>query len=107
MPGPTNTLLIEGSFVELSEELAQYIDNIKKSEEGSGVQAEIAPTVAKLRESDQSEEEPSEAQEKERQQQRTEILKHLVAGSAVLNSAPEKGAHCDHKVLLTHFLKLT
>lgn len=95
MPGPANTLLIEGSFAELSEELAQYIDNIKKTEEGSGVQAEIAPTIAKLRESDQSSGEPSEANEKEAEQQRTTVLKSLVQSSAVLNSAPEKGVLSD------------
>jgi translation initiation factor 3 subunit M len=76
MPGPVNTLLIDGSFEELSDELAQYIDEIKKrqGEEGT-VQAEISPLL--------------------KQGQKDEVLKKLVLGSSVLNAAPEKG--------LTHF----
>jgi len=73
MPGPTNTLLIEGSFEELADELAQYIDGIKKSqgEEGPNLQAEIAPLSE--------------------QRQKDEVLKKIVTASAILNAAPEKG----------------
>lgn len=73
MPGPFNTLLIEGSFEELADELAHYIDEVKKkpSEDGSGIQSEIAPLLE--------------------QGQKDEALKRLVTGSAVLNTAPEKG----------------
>lgn len=72
MPGSTNTLLIEGSFEELAEELAQYIDGIKKTqgEEGS-LQGEIAPLSE--------------------QGQKDEVLKKIVTASAILNAAPEKG----------------
>jgi translation initiation factor 3 subunit M len=73
MPGPSTTLLIEGTFEELADELAQYIDNLKNShsEGGSNVQKEVAEEL--------------EAGKKD------EVLKKLIMGSAVLNQAPEKG----------------
>ena len=73
MPGPTNTLLIEGTFEELVEELAQYIDGVKKTqgEDGSSLQGEIAPLLE--------------------QGQKDEVLKKVVTASTVLNAAPEKG----------------
>lgn len=73
MPAPSNTLLIEGSFDELADELAHYIDDVRKKpgDEGSGIQAEIAPLLEKG--------------------QKDEALKKLVTGSTALNSAPEKG----------------
>ncbi|KAA6412128.1 MAG: eukaryotic translation initiation factor 3 subunit M [Lasallia pustulata] len=72
MPGPTNTLLIEGSFEELADELAHYIDEIRKKQgdDGQGIQAEITPLLE--------------------QGQKNEALKKIVTGSAVLNAAPEK-----------------
>lgn len=83
MPAPTNTLLVEGSFTELAEELAQYLDGLRK-EEGSSVLAEISPLLEPLRQQEQNGEEPD-------LKQRDEILKKLVVAAAVLNSAPEKG----------------
>lgn len=73
MPGPTNTLLIEGTFEELADELAHYIDEIRKkqSDDAPGIQAEITPLLE--------------------QGQKNEALKKIVTGSAVLNAAPEKG----------------
>lgn len=75
MPGPTNTLLIEGSFEELADELAHYIDEVKKKpvEDGSSIQSEIASLLE--------------------QGQKDEALKKIVTGSTVLNTAPEKGFH--------------
>jgi translation initiation factor 3 subunit M len=81
MPAPTNTLLIEGSFTELADEFAQYIDALRK--EGS-LQSEIAPLLEPLRQQEQSE---GEADLK----QRDEVLKKLVSSATALNSAPEKG----------------
>ena len=74
MPEPANTLLIEGSFEELAEELAQYLDNVKKtqSEDGSST---VHGEVMRLLE----------------QNQKDDVLKKLVTASVVLNSAPEKG----------------
>lgn len=81
MPAPTNTLLIEGSFSELAEEFAQYIDTLRK--EGN-LQSEIAPLIQPIREQEQSEGEPD-------LKQHDEVLKKLVGAASVLNSAPEKG----------------
>lgn len=89
MPGPSNTLLIEGSFEELADELAHYIDEVKKkpSEDGSGIQSEIASLLE--------------------QGQKDEALKKLVTGSLVLNTAPEKGNRtslnpCARQLILIH-----
>ena len=73
MPGPTNTLLIEGSFEELIDELAHYIDNVQKKQtpDNANLQTEITPLLEKG--------------------QKDEVLKKLVTGSDVLNTAPEKG----------------
>ncbi|MCJ1386612.1 hypothetical protein MMC17_009738 [Xylographa soralifera] len=72
MPGSTNTLLIEGSFEELSDELAHYVDEIRRrqGDDGASLQADITPILE--------------------QGQKDEALKKLVTGSAVLNAAPEK-----------------
>ena len=73
MPGPTNTLLIEGTFEELADELSQYIDDVKRkiSEDSATLKAEVSPLLE--------------------QGQKDEALKKLVTGSSALNSAPEKG----------------
>ena len=92
MPAPTNTLLIEGSFAELSEELAQYIDNINKVESEKGLQAEIAPTLEQLRSQEQIEEVPDASQQEQIVKVREDVLKKLVSASSALNAAPEKGA---------------
>ena len=75
MPAPINTLLIDGSFGELCEELAHYVDDIKKKQgdDSSNLQAEITPLLE--------------------QRQQDEVLKRLVTGSTALNSAPEKGTY--------------
>ncbi|KAF7168508.1 hypothetical protein CNMCM5623_001528 [Aspergillus felis] len=82
MPAPTSTLLIEGTFTELADEFAQYIDALRKNE-GASLQSEIAPLIEPLRQQEQSEEEPD-------RKQRDEVLKKLVGAAAVLNAAPEK-----------------
>ncbi|KAF2757201.1 eukaryotic translation initiation factor 3 subunit M [Pseudovirgaria hyperparasitica] len=73
MPGITNTLMIEGSFEELVEELAQYIDALKRTagEESPSTQSEC---VALLKEAGKQD----------------EVLKKLVGASVALNTAPEK-----------------
>lgn len=88
MPGPSNTLLIEGSFSELAEELAQYIDTLAKAEEGAGVQAEIEQLLGAIREAEQSQESTDDAAVSK---QKDEVLKKIVTKAAVLNSAPERG----------------
>ncbi|KAH8698276.1 PCI domain protein [Talaromyces proteolyticus] len=96
MPAPTNTLLIEGSFTELCEELAQYIDVLRK-DEGSSIHAEVLPLLEPLRQQEQNGEEPS-------LQQRDEVLKKVVAAGAVLNSAPEKEITAAYN-LLVHLIQ--
>ena len=74
MPGPSNTLLIEGSFEELADELAHYVDDVQKKQtpdNANNIQAEITPLLEKS--------------------QKDEVLKKLVTASDVLNTAPEKG----------------
>ncbi|KAL1643516.1 hypothetical protein SLS58_004876 [Diplodia intermedia] len=72
MPAPTNTLLIEGSFEELADELAQYLNALKKNQgdESSDLQSEVGSLLEENKKDD--------------------VLKKLVTASAVLNSAPEK-----------------
>ena len=88
MPGPSNTLLIEGSFAELADELAQYLDTVSKSEADSGVQSEIASMLSEIREKEHAEE-PADSDTI--QTQKDEVLKKVVGKAAVLNNAPEKG----------------
>jgi translation initiation factor 3 subunit M len=73
MPGPKNTLLIEGTFEELTGEFAQYIDTLKKSQgdESSNLQGETAELF--------------------KENKKDDVLKKLVVGSQALNQAPEKG----------------
>ena len=74
MSGPSNTLLIEGSFEELADEFAHYLDEVQKKQtpdNNANVQSEITPLLEKG--------------------QKDEVLKKLVTASDVLNSAPEKG----------------
>ncbi|TKA28757.1 Eukaryotic translation initiation factor 3 subunit M, partial [Cryomyces minteri] len=70
MPAPTNTLLIEGSFEELAEELARYLDNQGQGEQTSSLHSEIGSLL--------------------QDNKKDEVLKKLVSGSTVLNSAPER-----------------
>ncbi|EEQ34526.1 PCI domain-containing protein [Microsporum canis CBS 113480] len=69
----TNTLLIEGSFDELADELARRFPRSAKKE--------------------QSEEELTEEQTKQVQDERVEVLKKMVLAAPVLNAAPEKGIY--------------
>lgn len=69
MPAPTNTLIVEGTLEELADELAVYIDGLRKDAEP------IQPEVSKLLQDGKQE----------------DALKKLVGSSSVLNSAPEKG----------------
>ncbi|KAJ5915445.1 Eukaryotic translation initiation factor [Penicillium verhagenii] len=96
MPAPTNTLLIEGSFAELAEEFAQYVDALRKEDT---LQSEIAPLLQPIREQEQSEGEPD-------LKQRDEVLKKIVAAAAALNGAPEKEIIPSYN-LLVHLVHLS
>jgi translation initiation factor 3 subunit M len=73
MAGPKNTLLIEGSFEELTDEFAQYIDSLKKAQgdDSANLQSESAELL--------------------KENKKDDVLKKLVVGSQALNQAPEKG----------------
>ncbi|KAL9101617.1 MAG: hypothetical protein Q9163_003136 [Psora crenata] len=73
MPAPANTLLIEGTFEELADELAGYIDDIQKKHnpDAASIKTDIIPLLEK--------------------DQKDDALKKLVTGSSVLNTAPERG----------------
>lgn len=73
MPGLTNTLLIEGSTEELADELAAYIDQLRKAQSQPG--EPIQPEVASLMQ----------------EQKLEDALKKLVGNASILNTAPEKG----------------
>ncbi|OJD22596.1 eukaryotic translation initiation factor 3 subunit M [Blastomyces percursus] len=92
-----NTLLIEGTFTELADELAQYIDAIRKVEKG--VNAEITPALEALREMEQTEE-PSAAQRQQILAKRDEILKKIVVAAPALNAAPEKEITAAYNLLI-------
>ncbi|KAI9370486.1 hypothetical protein BJX61DRAFT_544567 [Aspergillus egyptiacus] len=81
MPAPSTTLLIEGTFSELAEEFAAYLDALKSDE--ASIQNELTPLLQPLREQEQNDTQID-------QSKRDEVLKTLVAAAEVLNSAPEK-----------------
>ncbi len=95
MPGPTNTLLIEGSFSELAEELAAYIDNLSRAE-GNGIQADIQQPLASIRESESSQE---GVDENSLQNLKNEVLKKIVTKAQVLNGAPERGKNTSSRYI--------
>ncbi|KAL4992480.1 eukaryotic translation initiation factor 3 subunit M [Aspergillus falconensis] len=82
MPAPSTTLLIEGSFSELAEEFAAYLDALTKPDDTT-VQTEVAPLLQPLREQEQNDTQID-------QSKRDEVLKKLVSAATVLNTAPEK-----------------
>lgn len=72
MPAPTNTLIVEGSFEELSDEFATYLDALATSQgQQTSLQSEVQPLLE--------------------QGQKEEALKKLVVASSVLRHAPERG----------------
>jgi translation initiation factor 3 subunit M len=66
----TQQVFIDGTFEDLADELAGYIDNVKKVNEAEGVRAEIKPLLAANKKDD--------------------VLKKLVTAAPALNAAPEK-----------------
>ena len=93
---PTNTLLIEGTFTELVDELAQYVDALRNKIQSEGsapsaVRTEIGPTLESLRGKEQAEQELTAEQNKQVLKERDDVLKKVVVSCAALNSAPEKG----------------
>lgn len=83
----TNTLLVEGSFSELAEELAQYIDNLNKVESEAGVAAEIEPLLNQIREAESQDSSDTSSVQK----QKDDVLKQIVKNATALSNAPERG----------------
>lgn len=79
-----STLLIEGTFPELSEELAQYIDSLS---EGAGVYASIEPELSQIREAEADESSETASTQK----LRDDVLKKIITKATLLNAAPERG----------------
>jgi translation initiation factor 3 subunit M len=73
-------VFVDGTFEDLADELAGYIDNVKKVEESEGVRAEIKPLLDSNK--------------------KDEALKKLVTASPVLNSAPEKEFTAAYNLLI-------
>ena len=92
MPGPTNTLLIEGSFRELVEELSAYVDGLRKTqnpESTASLHEEVAPLLEKVT---QAEEKEGETKEEEIEEAKDGVLEIVSKASSILSSAPEKGS---------------
>jgi translation initiation factor 3 subunit M len=98
MPGPSNTLLIEGSFSELADELAQFIDGVQKPEDGSGVQGDAKPTLEQIQQIEQAED-PQSVDQTQLDGLKNEALKKIVGKASALNNAPEKGMEVDTQIL--------
>lgn len=80
----TSTLLIEGSFPELAEEFAQYLDNLS---EGAGIFASIEGDLNSIREAE-SQETP---EEQSIQKSKDDVLKKIITKATILNGAPDRG----------------
>jgi len=80
----TSTLLIEGSFPELAEELAQYIDGLS---EGADIASSIEAELSQIREAE-SQESPDNAAA---QKPKDDVLKKIITKATILNAAPERG----------------
>lgn len=87
MPGTRNTLLIEGTFRELVEELADYIDNLRKTQDESAasLRTDVAQPLEKYAEAEESRDEDAV------ESARDDVLKLITQGSAILNQASERG----------------
>lgn len=80
MAAQQQLVFIEGSFGDLAEEFAGYIDNINKVNATSGLQAEIKSLME--------------------DNKKDEILKKLVLGATALSNAPEKEYSAAYNLLI-------
>ncbi|KAL9109268.1 MAG: hypothetical protein Q9227_006023 [Pyrenula ochraceoflavens] len=100
MPGFSNTLLIEGSFYELAEELAQYLDTLQKTDGANTITSEISPQLTSIRQLESDDQPPNDAQKAQIIKEREAILGVLVPRSSVLNTAPEKELLAAYNLLI-------
>lgn len=87
MPGPRSTLQVEGTFKELAEEFAHFLDQLPKESEES-LASEVAPLLEKYT-TIETQETENEDQEDDLDDARDEVLRVLVKASPALNSAPD------------------
>lgn len=93
MPGIPKLSLVEGSFEELAQELATYLDTLKG--EGSTVASDISPLLASPPDAD------GQAAEGSRQESdKDAVLKKIVTASSVLNGAPERELQAAYNLLI-------
>lgn len=78
--GHQTQVFVDGTFEDLADELAAYLDNVKKVDENEGVRAEIKPLLEGNKKDD--------------------VLKKLVTASPVLNTAPEKEFTAAYNLLI-------
>lgn len=93
MPAPSTTLLVEGNFPDLINELVEYVDNLKKTQnqnnEESAASTLKTDVEGPLGQYTQAEEAGDQAKVLNA---REDVLKVIVpAASNVLNTAPERG----------------
>lgn len=82
-----STLLIEGSFPELVEELARYLDTLS---EGAGIFASVEDDLNNIRESEAEGSRDAQPIQK----LKDDALKKIITKATVLNNAPERGEIC-------------
>lgn len=85
MSSPINTLQVEGSFTEVAEGFAQYIDSLRKDgeDESTALTPQIAPILERLREEEKAEEELDNDDV-------DEVSRRVVASAAILNERAEE-----------------
>lgn len=86
----TSTLLIEGSFPELAEELAQYLDTLS---EGAGILTSIEGDLNSIREAESQESDEAQSIQKSKD----DVLKKIITKATVLNGAPERGKRSESR----------
>ncbi|KAK5090524.1 hypothetical protein LTR05_000697 [Lithohypha guttulata] len=89
---PVSTLLIEGSFAELAEELAQYLDTL---DEGAGIANSIESELGQIREA-----ESQETGNTSGQKAKDDVLKKIITKATTLNKAPEREFSAAYNLLI-------
>lgn len=88
-----STLLIEGSFPELAEELAQYLDSLGN---GEGVFSSVEAELSQIREAESHETQDGTSIQK----LRDDVLKKIITQATLLNNAPEREFSAAYNLLI-------
>lgn len=94
MPAPTTTLLVEGNFPDLINELVEYVDSLKKNQTQNSEDAASSPLKSEIEGPLGQYTQAEEAGDQEKlNSAREDVLKIIIpAASSVLNTAPERGS---------------